>query len=173
MEKKINNGDSSTERKSIDDRERRRQAERSHAAEQQRQTKAMDGPRLFRDVMVKLGLQRQPAELEHINTKIFEAGMSLKKMTSIEHAREEQRNFESPKPEHQFVHKEAEGFQAYDHGYAAGLKAQEMTVAELKNPEVRKVTLKDWKHTGQTCTSAEISRLPKCRRRPLSGSINY
>ena len=109
MEKKLNNGDDSTKRKSIDDRERRRQAEKSHAIEQQRRSRTMDGPRLFRDVMVKLGLQRQPAEREHINTKIYEASMSLEKLTSADHAREDQRNFESPIPEHQFVHGESEG----------------------------------------------------------------
>lgn len=136
MEKKLNNGDDSTKRKSIDDRERRRQAEKSHAVEQQRRSRTIDGPRLFRDVMVKLGLQRQPAEREHINTKIYEASMSLEKLTSADHAREEQRNFESPLPEHQFEREEAEGFQSYDRGYAAGSKAQEMTVAELKNPDV-------------------------------------
>lgn len=136
MEKKLNNGDSSIERRSINDRNRRRQAEKSHAAEQRRQIKAMDGPRLFRDVMVKLGLQRQPAEREHINTKIFEASMSLEKLTSADHTREGQRNFESPVSKHHFVHKKAEDFQAYDRGYAAGLKAQELTVAELKNPDV-------------------------------------
>ena len=136
MEKKLNNGNDGPKRKTLDDHERRRQAEQSHAVEQQRRVRAMDGPRLFRNVMVKLGLQRQPAEREHINTKIFEAGMSLEKLTSADHAKEEQRNVESPMLEHQFVHEEAEGFQAYDRGYAAGLKAQEMTVAELKNPDV-------------------------------------
>ncbi|MGO3843460.1 MAG: hypothetical protein ACTJHY_12560, partial [Alcaligenes pakistanensis] len=73
MEKKLNNGDDSTKRKSIDDHERRRQAEKSQAVEQQRRTKTMDGPRLVRDVMIKQGLQRQPAEREHINMKIYEA----------------------------------------------------------------------------------------------------
>lgn len=62
--------------------------------------------------------------------------MSLEKLTSADHVREDQRNFESPKPEHQFVHEESEGFQTYDRGYAAGLKAQEMTVVDLKNPAV-------------------------------------
>ncbi|MFD4120767.1 hypothetical protein ACFWQD_05595 [Alcaligenes faecalis] len=136
MEKKLNNGDDSTKRKSIDDHERRRQAEKSQAVEQQRRTKTMDGPRLVRDVMIKQGLQRQPAEREHINMKIYEASMSLEKLTSADHAREDQRNFESPIPEHQFVHGESEGFQAYDRGYAAGSKAQELTAAELKNPDV-------------------------------------
>ncbi|MGR7950097.1 hypothetical protein ACU6HM_12595 [Alcaligenes sp. RM2] len=136
MEKKLNDGDDGTKRKSIDDHERRRQAEKSHTVEQQRRTKTMDGPRLIRDVMIKLGLQRQPAEREHINTKIFEASVSLEKLTSADHVREEQRNFESPIPEHQFAHKEAEGFQAYDRGYAVGSKAQELTDAELKNPDV-------------------------------------
>lgn len=136
MEKKPNNGNDSTKRKSVDDHERRRQAEKPHAIEQQRRAKTMDGPRLVRDVMVKLGLQRQPADREHINTKIFEASMSLEKLTSADHAREDQRNFEPPIPEHRFVHEETEGSQAYDRGYAAGLKAQEMTVAELKNPDV-------------------------------------
>ncbi|MGX9525756.1 hypothetical protein ACXHWJ_03940 [Alcaligenes nematophilus] len=125
MGKKLNNGNDSTKRKSIDDHERRRQAEKSRAVEQERRTKAMDGSRLVRDVIVKLGLQRQPAEREHINTKIFEASMSLEKLTSADHAREDQRHFESPIPEHHFVHEKAEG-----------LKAQEMTVAELKNPDV-------------------------------------
>lgn len=136
MEKKLNNGDDGTKRKSIDDHERRRQAEKSHAAEQQRRTRAMDGPRLVRDVMIKRGLQRQPAEREHINMKIFEASTSLEKLTSADHAREDQQNFESPKPEHQFVHEESEGFQVYDRGYAAGSRAQELTGAELKNPDV-------------------------------------
>lgn len=136
MEKKLNNRNDNTNRKSINDHERRRQAEKSHAVEQQRQARAMDGPRLFRDVMVKLGLQRKPAEREHINTKIYEASMSLEKLTSADHAREDQQNFESPIPEHQFVHEEAEGLQVYDRGYTAGLKAQEMTVAKLKNPDV-------------------------------------
>lgn len=136
MEKKLNNENNSTKRKSIDDHERRRQAEKSRAVEQQRRTNTMDGPRLVRDVMIKLGLQRQPAEREHINMKIYEATMSLEKLTSADHAREDQRNFESPIPEHQFVHEESEGFQAYDRGYAAGSKAQELTVAELKNPDV-------------------------------------
>ncbi|MFC4963433.1 hypothetical protein [Alcaligenes sp. GCM10023179] len=136
MEKKLNNENDSTKRKSIDDHERRRQAEKSRAVEQQRRTNTMDGPRLFRDVMIKLELQRQPAEREHINMKLYEASMSLEKLTSTDHAREDQRNFESPKSEHQFVHEESEGFQAYDRGYAAGLKAQEMTVAGLKNPDV-------------------------------------
>ncbi|UQN37681.1 hypothetical protein MTR80_08265 [Alcaligenes aquatilis] len=136
MEKKLNNENDSTNRKSIDDHERRRQAEKSRAVEQQRRTNTMDGPRLVRDVMIKLGLQRQPAEREYINTKIFDAKMSLEKLTSTDHTREDQRNFESPIPEHQFVHEEAERFQAYERGYAAGLKAQEMTVAGLKNPDV-------------------------------------
>lgn len=132
MERKFKNEDGSTKRNSIDEHERRRQAEKSHAVEQQRRVRAMDGPRLFRDAMVKLGLQRQPAEREHINTKIFDAEMSLKKLTSNDHAMEEQRDFELPVREHE----EAEGFQSYDRGYSAGLKAQEMTVAELKNPDV-------------------------------------
>lgn len=134
MEKKLNNGNDSTKRKSIDNHERRRQAEKSRAVEQQRRTKTTGGPRLVRDVMIKVGLQRQPAEREYINTKIFDAKMSLEKLTSTDHTREDQRNFESPIPEHQFVHEEAERFQAYDRGYAAGSKTQEMTVAELKNP---------------------------------------
>lgn len=132
MEKKLNNENDGTKRKSIDDYERQRQAEKSRAVEQQRGNKTMDGPRLFRDVMIKLRLQRQPAEREHINTKIFEAEMSLKKITSADHVLEEQRNFELPIREHE----EAEGLQAYDRGYSAGMKAQEMTVAELKNPDV-------------------------------------
>ena len=136
MEKKLNNGDDSTKRKSINNHERRRQAEQSHTVEQQRRARTMDGLRLVRDVMVKLGLQRQPAEREHINMKIFEASVSLEKLTSADHAREDQRNFESPIPEQQFLHDEAEGLQAYKHGYTAGLKAQEMTVAKLKNPDV-------------------------------------
>jgi len=86
--------------------------------------------------MVKLGLQRQPDDREHINTKIFEASMSLEKLTSADHAREDQRNFESPILEQQFLHDKAEGIQAYDHGYTANLKAREMTIAKLKNPDV-------------------------------------
>ncbi len=136
MEKKLNNENDSTKRKSIDDHERLRQAEKSRAVEQQRRTNTIDGPRLVRDVMIKLGLQRQPAEREYINMKIYEATMSLEKLTSADHAREDQRNFEPPMQEHQFVHEESEGFQAYDRGYAAGLKAQEMAVAELRNPDV-------------------------------------
>ncbi len=138
MEKKLTNENDSTKRKSIDDHERRRQAEKSRAVEQQRRTNTMDGPRLVRDVMIKLGLQRQPAEREHINTKIFKASMTLEKLTSADHAREEQRNFESQIRENEFAHEEADGFQAYDRGYAASLKAQEMTAAELKNPDVLK-----------------------------------
>lgn len=136
MEKKLNNGDDGTNRKSIDDHERRRQAEKSRAIEQQRRTNTMDGPRLVRDVMIKLGLQRQPAEREHINMKIYEASMSLEKLTSADHAREDQRNFEPPMQKQQFEREETEGSQAYDRGYAAGLKAQELTVAELKKPDV-------------------------------------
>lgn len=136
MEKKLNNEDDGTKRKSINVHERRRQAEKSHAAEQQRRARAMDGPKLFRDVMVKLGLQRQPAKLEHINTKIFEASVSLEKLTLADHAREEQRNFESPIPKHHLVYKEVEGFQAYDRGYTTGLKAHRMTVAEPKTKNV-------------------------------------
>ncbi|EJC62460.1 hypothetical protein QWA_10344 [Alcaligenes faecalis subsp. faecalis NCIB 8687] len=136
MEKKLNNENDSTKRKSIDDHERRLQAEKSRAVDQQRRTNTMDGPRLVRDVMIKLGLQRQPAELEHINTKIFEASVSLEKLTLADHAREEQRNFESPIPKHHFVYEEVEGFQAYDRGYTTGLKAHRMTVAEPKTPNV-------------------------------------
>lgn len=102
MEKKLNNENDSTKRKSIDDHERRQQAEKSRAVEQQRRTNTMDGPRLVRDVMIKLGLQRQPAEREHINMKIYEASMSLEKLTSADHAREDQRNFEPSIPEQQF-----------------------------------------------------------------------
>ncbi|MDT8466446.1 hypothetical protein OYC61_011565 [Alcaligenes nematophilus] len=138
MEKKLNNGDDGTKRKSIDDHERRRQAEKSHAAEQQRRAKAIDGPQLVRDVMVKLGFQRQPAEREHINMKIFEANMSLEKLMSAGHAKEDQRNFEPPMPEQLFEREETEGFQAYGHGYTAGLKAQEVTITELRNPDVLK-----------------------------------
>ena len=162
MEKKLNNGDSSIERKSIDDRERRRQAEKSHTVEQQRRTKAMDGPRLFRDVMIKLGLQRQPAEREHINMKIYEASMSLEKLTSADHASEDQRNFESPIPEHQFVHEESEGFQAYGRGYAAGSKTQELTGAELKNPDALEGYIKGLEnhrtelHIGRDIENAQV-----------------
>lgn len=136
MENKLNNGNDSTNRKSIDDHERRRQAEKSHTVEQQRRVKTMDGPRLVLDVMVKLGLQRQPAEREHINMKIFQASVSLEKLTSADHAREDQRNFEPPIPEQKFEREEIGGFQAYDRRFAAGLKAQEMTVVEQKNPNV-------------------------------------
>lgn len=135
MEKKLNNGDVSAKHKSIDDHERRRQAEKSRAVEQQRRTNTMDGPRLVRDVMIKLGLQRQPAEREHINMKIHEASMSLKKLTSADHEREDQRNFEPPIPEHQFERGESEGSQTYKLGDTAGLKAQEMTMAELKKTD--------------------------------------
>ena len=162
MEKKPNNGDDSTKRKSVDDHERRRQAEKSHTVEQQRRAKTMDGPRLVRDVMVKLGLQRQPAEREHINTKIFEASMSLEKLTSADHARGDQRNFEPPIPEHQFAHEEAEGFQAYERGYAAGSKAQELSGAELKNPDVLEGYLKGLEdhrtelHIGRDIENAQV-----------------
>lgn len=138
MEKKLNNGDDSTKRKSIDDRERRRQVEKSHAVEQQRRSRTMDGPRLFRDVMVKLRLQRQPAEREHINTKIYEASMSLEKLTSADHAREEQRNFEPTVTHLEELKAEADlkAYDAYARGFTAGLKAQEMTAADLKDPNV-------------------------------------
>lgn len=135
MEKKLNNGDISAKHKSIDDHERRRQAEKSQAVEQRRRTNTMDGPRLVRDVMIKLGLQRQPAEREHINMKIYEASMSLEKLTSVDHAREDQRNFELPMSIQQFELEENEEFQAYERGYAAGLNAQEMTDSELRNPD--------------------------------------
>lgn len=135
MEKKLNNGDISAKHKSIDDHERRRQAEKSQAVEQRRRTNTMDGPRLVRDVMIKLGLQRQPAEREHINMKICEASMSLEKLTSVDHAREDQRNFELPMSIQQFELEENEEFQAYERGYAAGLNAQEMTDSELRNPD--------------------------------------
>ncbi|MGE8519061.1 MAG: hypothetical protein ACN6OK_02370 [Alcaligenes faecalis] len=164
MEKKQNNGDDSTKRKSIDDHERRRQTERSQAVEQQRQARGLDGPRLVRDVMVKLGLQRQPAEREHINTKIFEVKMSLEKLTSANHARENQRNFESPIPEHQFVHEEPEGLQAYDRGYAAGSKAQELTGAELKRPDILEGHIKGLEeyrtdlYIGRDIKNAQISQ---------------
>ncbi|WP_321387127.1 hypothetical protein [Alcaligenes phenolicus] len=136
MEKKLNNGNDGSKRKSIDDHQRQRQVKKSQAVEQQRRTKTMNGPQLVRDVMVKLGLQRQPTDREYINTKIFEASMSLEKLTSVNHAREDRRNFESLTPEHQFAHEESEGLQAYDRGYAAGSKAQKLTGAELKNPDV-------------------------------------
>lgn len=164
MEKKLNNGNDSTNRKSIDDHERRRQAEKSHTAERQRHAKTIDGPRLVRDVIVRLGLQRQPAEREHINTKIFEASMSLKKLTLADHTREDQRNFESPTPEHQFVHEETEGSQAYDCGYTAGLKVQEMTVAELKNPDVLEGYIKGLEehridlYIGRDIENAQVSQ---------------
>lgn len=162
MEKKLNNGDVSAKHKSIDDHERRRQAEKSQAVEQQRRTKTMDGPRLVRDVMIKLGLQRQPAEREHINMKIFDARISLEKLTSTDHAREDQRNFEPPIPEHQFVHEEAEGFQAYERGYAAGSKAQELSGVELKNPDVLEGYVKGLEdhrtelHIGRDIENAQV-----------------
>ncbi|ARP54941.1 hypothetical protein AB6N01_10060 [Alcaligenes nematophilus] len=140
MEKKLNNGDDSTKRKSIDDRERRRQAEKSHAIEQQRRSRTMDGPRLFRDVMVKLGLQRQPAEREHINTKIYEASMSLEKLTSADHAREEQRNFEPPLPEHQLEHEDRDyqsvDWSDYYDSENAGYEGKEIPSAAHKDPDL-------------------------------------
>lgn len=133
MEKKLNNGDDGTKRKSMDDHERRRQAEKSHKVEQQRRVRVMDGPRLFRDVMIKLGLQRKPAEREHINTKMLEASMSLEKLTSADHAREDQRDFEPSVSNHL---EETAEFKAYERGLAAGLNSQEMTDVDLKDPDV-------------------------------------
>ncbi len=140
MEKKLKNGDDSTKRKSIDDRERRRQAEKSHAVEQQRRSRTMDGPRLFRDVMVKLGLQRQPAEREHINTKIYEASMSLEKLTSADHAREEQRTFERPLQEHQLEHEDRDyqsvDWSAYYDSENAGYVGKEIPATAHGDPDL-------------------------------------
>jgi hypothetical protein len=133
MEQKFNNKDDGTKHKSIDDFERRGQAEKSRAAEQQKRARVLNGPRLFRDVMIKLGLHRKPAEREHINTKMLEASMSLEKLTSADHAREDQRNFEPSVSNHL---EETAEFKAYERGLAAGLNAQEMTDVDLKDPDV-------------------------------------
>lgn len=133
MEQKLNNKDDGTKHKSIDDFGRRGQAEKSRAAEQQKRTRVLNGPRLFRDVMTKLGLQRKPAEREHINTKMLEASMSLERLTSIDHEREEQRDFEPSVSNHL---EETAEFKAYERGLAAVLNAQEMTAVDLKDPDV-------------------------------------
>ncbi len=135
MEKKLNNGNDGPNRKSIDDQERRRQAEKSRAAEQQKRTRVLNGPRLFRDVMIKQGLQRQPAEREHINTKMFEASVSLERLTSIDHdhEREEQRSFEPSVSTHL---EETAEFQAYVRGLEAGGNAQKLTAVDLQDPNI-------------------------------------
>lgn len=135
MEQKFNHRDDSTKHKSIDDFERRGQAEKSRAAEQQKRTRVLNGPRLFRDVMIKLGLQRKPAEREHINTKAFEASVSLERLTSIDHdhEREEQQNFE---PSVSTDLEETAEFKAYMRGLEAGENAQELGAEDLKDPDV-------------------------------------
>lgn len=190
MEKKLNNGNDGPKRKTLDDHERRRQTEKTRAVEQQRRTKTMDGPRLVRDVMIKLGLQRQPAAREYINTKILEASVSLEKLKSADHAKENQRNFESPTPEHQFRHEKTERFQAYERGYAAGLKAQEVADSELKYPDVLEGYIKgleehrvdlyigkdienaqvletDFKKVNQLLTPAYLSRITSMEKQNL------
>lgn len=173
MEKKLNNGDDGIKRKSIDDHERRRQAEKSHAVEQQRRARAIDGPRLVRDVMIKQGLQRQPAEREYINTRVFEASMPLEKLVLADQARESQRDFEPPIPEHKFVREETDGFQAYEHGYAAGWNVQDPTVSELKNPDVVEGYIKGLEehrtnlHIGKYIENAHVSKTASERIKQL------
>ncbi|ASR90160.1 hypothetical protein [Alcaligenes faecalis] len=135
MEQKFNDKDDSTKQKSIDDFERRGHAEKSRAAEQQKRTRVLNGPRLFRDVMIKLGLQRKPAEREHINTKAFEASVSLERLTSIDHdhEREEQQSFEPSVSNHL---EETAEFKAYERGLEAGENAQELGAEDLKDPDV-------------------------------------
>lgn len=134
MEQKFNNKDDSTKHKSIDDFERRGQAEKSRAAEQQKRTRVLNGPRLFRDVMIKLGLQRKPAEREHINTKAFEASVSLERLTSIDHDHErEEQSFEPSVSNHL---EETAEFKAYERGLEAGENAQELGAEDLKDPDV-------------------------------------
>ena len=52
MEQKFNNKDDGTKHKSINDFERRGQAEKSRAAEQQKRARVLNGSRLFRDVTI-------------------------------------------------------------------------------------------------------------------------